>query len=84
MSIRRMKYKKNGFDMLCRVHGSGEYSEATILIKLQGEDKYIIIGEIYKTTNLNWTHQKGVNQINKKSWHDSAKDLYTVFQKEAA
>ena len=83
MSIRRMKYKKNGLDMLCRVHGSGEYSEAIILIKPQGEDKYIVIGQIYKTKNLNWTHQKGVIQMVKKTWHEAAKDLYAAFQVEA-
>ena len=84
MSIRRMEYKKNGYDIRCRVEGSGEYSEAIILIKPKGEDKYIVIGQIYKTKNLNWTHQKGVIQMVKKSWHEAAKDLYAAFQKEAA
>ena len=31
MSIRRMEYKKNGFDIRCRVEGSGEYAEGIIL-----------------------------------------------------
>jgi len=84
MSIRRMEYKKNGYDIRCRVEGSGDYAEAIILIKPQGEDKYIVIGKIYKTKNLNWTHQKGVIQMVKKSWHDAAKDLYAAFQVEAA
>ena len=93
MSIRRMKYKKNGLDIHCRVEGSGEYSEAIILIKPQGEDKYIVIGKIYKTTTAacgttrdtaTWHHRKGESPITKKSWHEAAKDLYAAFQKEAA
>ena len=84
MSIRRMKYKKNGLDILCRVEGTGEYSEAIILIKPQGKDKYIVIGQIYKTKNLNWTHQKGVIQMVKKTWHEAATDLYAAFQVKAA
>ena len=90
MSIRRMKYKKNGLDMLCRVHGSGEYSEAIILIKPQGEDKYIVIGQIYKTKNLNWTVNKDRSPTPSiflslsKSWVVCAKELYAAFQKEAA
>jgi len=84
MSIRRMKYNKNGLDMLCRVYGSGEYSEAMILVKPEGKTAYIVIGQIYKTKNLNWTHQKDVIPMVKQSWHDAAKNLYAVFQKEAA
>jgi hypothetical protein len=84
MSIRRMEYKKNGLDIRCRVEGSGEYSEGLILWKSYGDDKYIVIGKIYKTKNLNWTHQKGVIQMVKKSWHEAAKDLYAAFQVEAA
>ena len=84
MSIRRMKYNKNGLDILCRVYGSGEYSEAMILIKPEGKTAYIVIGQIYKTNNLNWTYQKGVIPMVKQSWHDAAKNLYAVFQKEAA
>ena len=84
MSIRRMKYNKNGLDILCRVYGSGEYSEAMILIKPEGKTAYIVIGQIYKTNNLNWTHQKGVIPMVKQSWHDAAKKLYAVSQVEAA
>jgi hypothetical protein len=49
MSIRRMEYKKNGYDIRCRVEGSGEYAEGLILWKSYGDDKYIVIGKIYKT-----------------------------------
>ena len=84
MSIRRMEYNKNGLDMRCRVEGSGEYSRALILVKAEGSPFYIVIGKIYKTKNLNWTHQKGVIPMVKQSWHDAAKKLYAVSQEEAA
>jgi hypothetical protein len=93
MSIRRMEYKKNGFDIRCRVHGSGEYAYADILWKKYGEDHYTYIGLIYYTTTapcgttrdtLTWHHVKGESPVNKKSWHEAAKDLYAAFQKEAA
>jgi hypothetical protein len=46
-----MKYTKNGFDIICRVHGSGtEYAYADILYKKYGEDHYTYIGLIYYTT----------------------------------
>ena len=75
--------------MLCRVEGTGEYSEAIILIKPQGEDKYIVIGKIYKTKNLNWTVNKdrsptpSISLSLSKSWVVCAKELYAAFQVEA-
>ena len=93
MSIRRMVYKKNGYDIRCRVEGSGDYAEGLILWKSYGDDKYIVIGKIYKTTTAacgttrdtaTWHHVKGASPITKKSWHEAAKDLYQVFRKEAA
>tara|TARA_B100000497_G_C7318152_1_gene212770 strand:+ start:84 stop:353 length:270 start_codon:yes stop_codon:yes gene_type:complete len=88
-----MEYKKNGFDIRCRVEGSGEYAEGLILWKSYGEDHYTLIGTIYKTTTMacgttrdttTWHHVKGASPINKKSWHEAAKDLYTVFRKKEA
>jgi hypothetical protein len=95
MSIRRMEYKKNGYDIRCRVEGSGDYAVGIVLWKsyAHADDRYIVIGEIYKTTTAacgttrdtaTWHHVKGESPINKKSWHEAAKDLYAAFRKEAA
>ena len=93
MSIRRMKYNKNGFDIICRVHGSGEYSWADILWKSYGENQYQYIGRIYKVSTMacgttrdtaTWHHVKGESPMHKKSWQDAAKDLFKSFKKEAA
>ena len=91
MSIRRMEYKKNGFDIRCRVEGSGEYAEGLILYKRYGEDHYILIGKIYKTTTApcgttrdtqTWHHVRGESPVTKKSWHEAARDLYAAFSKK--
>ena len=89
-----MEYKKNGFDIRCRVHGSGtEYAYADILYKKYGEDHYTYIGLIYYTTTTpcgttrdtpTWHHVRGESPITKKSWHEAARDLYAAFKKEAA
>jgi hypothetical protein len=93
MAIRRMKYQKNGFDILCRVEGTGDYAEGLILWKSYGDDKYIAIGKIYKTTTgacgttrdtATWHHVRGESPLDKRSWHDAAKKLYDLFKKEAA
>ncbi|WED25102.1 hypothetical protein CRP902_gp06 [Roseobacter phage CRP-902] len=95
MSIRRMKYTKNGFDIICRVHGSGtEYAYADILYKKYGEDHYTYIGLIYYTTTApcgtsrdtpTWHHVKGESPIMKTKWHEAAIKLYDAFcKKEAA
>ena len=94
MSIRRMEYKKNGLDILCRVEGTGEYSEGIILIKPKGEDKYIIIGRITADfvvapcgvlkNELTWRPVQKQKSLTKKTWHEAATDLYAIFQGEAA
>lgn len=89
MSIRRMKYTKNEFDIICRVHGSGtEYGYADILWKKYGEDHYTYIGLIYyRNTDQgvpSWHHVKGESPTTKKSWHDAAKDLFSAFSKKEA
>lgn len=55
VAIRKMKYQKDGLDLRARVYGSKEYSEAIILIKPEGHKHYEVLGQIYKTRNLNWT-----------------------------
>ena len=93
MAIRRMKYQKNGFAILCRVEGTGDYAEGLILWKSYGDDKFIAIGKIYKTTTVacgttrdtaTWHHVRGESPLDKRSWHDAAKKLYDLFKKEAA
>jgi hypothetical protein len=93
MSIRRMEYKKNGFDIRCRVEGSGEYAEGLILWKRYGEDHYTVIGTIYKTTTApcgttrdtpTWHHVKGESPIMKTKWHEAAIKLYDAFRKKEA
>jgi hypothetical protein len=89
MSIRRMEYKKNGFDIRCRVHGSGtEYAYADILYKKYGEDHYTYIGLIYyRNTDQGvptWHHVKGESPIIKTKWHEAAIKLYDAFRKKEA
>lgn len=91
MSIRRMKYKKNGFDIICSVQGSGDFAEAEILYKPYGEDQYVYIGEIYKTTTAacgttrdtaTWHHVRAESPILKTKWHEAAIKLYSAFKKK--
>ena len=92
MSYNRiMKYNKNGFDIIAKVFGAGEGAFAHVLYKPYGEDKYINIGKIFKTTTaacgtnrdaLTWHHVEAASPINKKSWHEAAKDLFTVYKKQ--
>jgi hypothetical protein len=88
MSTLNPKYETKGFDIICRVHGSGEYAYADILWKKYGEDHYTYIGLIYYTTTdqdvPTWHHVKGESPITKKSWHDAAKDLFSAFSKKEA
>jgi len=90
-AIRKMKYQKNGYDIMARVHGTGEYAEALILWKFYGDDTYTPIGKIYKTTTAacgttrdtaTWHHKFGESPMYKKSWHEAAGDLASEFLKK--
>jgi hypothetical protein len=90
MTTRYMKYNKNGFDIKAVVNGSGEGAVADILYRPFGENVYMHIGKIYQiytaacgTTRdtLTWSEREVATVINKKSWHEAAKDLYRSIKK---
>ncbi len=98
MTIRRMKYNKKGFDIICHVVGpfNHEYYEQTyaeILYKPYGEENYIPIGKIYKEftapcgttqSTLSWHHIKGESPLRTNQWPEAAKDLYQLYHQKAA
>lgn len=93
MSYNRiMKHQKNGFDIIAKVFGAGEDTYAHILYRPYGEEKYIAIGKIYKTTTAacgttrdtaTWHHRQAESPIQKTTWHDAAKKLYTDWRQNA-
>ncbi len=88
-----LKYTQKGYDITAIVSGAGFDAYAEIMYKPYGSDEHVAIGRIYKTTTAacgttrdtaTWHHVKSESPINKKSWHEAAKDLYSAFRKEAA
>jgi len=87
-----LTYSKNGFDIKATVTGTGYDTVADVMYKPYGEEDYLQIGQIYKTTTGacgttrdtgTWHHVKGASPFSKKSWHEAAKNLYQVFRKSA-
>lgn len=90
MTQRTLTYIKNGFDIKAIVSGKGENAVANVMYKPYGAEDYINIGQIYQiltgacgTTRdtLTWNHVEVATVLNKKSWHEAAKDLYTAYRK---
>jgi len=90
MALKTRTYKKNGFDIEATPCGN---EALQILWRNYGEKDYEFIGVIYLTTTApcggtrdtaTWSTSETNSPINKKSWHEAAKDLYSEFLKLGA
>ena len=88
-----LTYNKNGYDIRAVVTGTGYDAVAEVMYKPYGEDEYLNIGQIYKTTTMacgttrdtaTWHHVRAASPMHKKTWYEAAADLYRAFRKEAA
>jgi len=87
-----LTYNKKGYDIKAIVTGTGYDAVAEIMYKPYGEDEYLDIGQIYKTTTMacgttrdtaTWHHVKAASPMYKKTWYEAAADRYSAVRKTA-